>query len=1055
MASILFLFGSTSSQTVETFTTSGTWQAPTGVTLIVVECWGAGGGGGGDDQWFGNGGGGGGGGAYARINSFSVTPGNSYSFTVGAGGSGGTNANNGGNGGASSFNNTTCVAAGGSGGGGIGGAGGSGGTTANSTGDIKYAGGSGWTANTDVGGGGGGSAGTGSAGNNATSRTGASEVTGGGPGGNGGQNSNGSAPTSGPGGGGGGGENDGLTGRNGGAGYAGQVRITYNIPWWAQFTAMNTGSSTWCGGETRTVEVTVKNIGTSTWTDASPDINIGVKWNADGDYNVRTDAGGLAPGATRTYYLTVTAPTTPGSDNLTFDVVNEGACWFGNNNGVCGPGNSVYTSTAITIVSPVAGFSASATQIPVGGSVTFTDQSTNSPDSWSWSFPGGTPSTSTAQNPSGITYSASGVYDVTLTATKSGCSDTEVKTGYITVYESQTYPSTGTYSFTVPACVSQITVQAWGGGGGGSSSSGSGSDGGNGGGGGGFRGGTISVIPGNTINITVGPGGAGAANTDGADGTAGSNTVVSHTVGTITANGGGRGIVGYLAGGSGGAGGGGSFSGTVTNQSSYSGGTGGVGDSDEGGGGGGGAGNSGNGGNGDDGNDGSHNGGSGGTNFGGNGGTGGNDGAGGDGSTYGGGGGAAGDDGGGGGDGASGAVILTWITNTPSTVGTTTFSNSTVCSGGSTVASATVGAGTWNYQWQYYNGSTWADVANGTPTGASYTNATTTSMTITGTTATGSHQYRLYAYSSPTCGTYGTGASYTVVADPTITTQPTSPAAICIGGTSANISIAASGGTPSLSYQWQYNNGGTWGNVADGTPTGATYTGGIGISFSVAGISLAGNYQYQCLVLATGNDCNTATSNSVTVTVRPTPTASISGTTTVCQYSSPDPNITFTNPMSLPVNVTFTINGMAQSPMPVPANGNQSIAIPTDPPGTFTYNLVSVAYTDNPYCSNTITGIATVTVNPLPTFTYSKTDITCFNAGDGTITITASGGPTPYSYRYSNDGGTTWVGGGDGWTQFTNPSGNTQVISSLGPGTYTVEVKDNNGCVQTQCSITP
>lgn len=81
---------------------------------------------------------------------------------------------------------------------------------------------------------------------------------------------------------------------------------------------------------------------------------------------------------------------------------------------------------------PVADFSASATTITAGESVTFTDLSTNTPTAWSWSFTGGTPATSTTQNPT-ITYNTAGTYTVSLTASNSGGSDTETKTGYITV----------------------------------------------------------------------------------------------------------------------------------------------------------------------------------------------------------------------------------------------------------------------------------------------------------------------------------------------------------------------------------------------------------------------------------------------------------------------------------------------------------------------------------------------------------------------------------------------------------------------------------------------
>jgi PKD repeat protein len=81
---------------------------------------------------------------------------------------------------------------------------------------------------------------------------------------------------------------------------------------------------------------------------------------------------------------------------------------------------------------PVAAFTASATNINVGNSVTFTDQTINHPTSWSWTFEGGTPATSTAQNPV-ITYNTPGTFDVTLIATNELGSDTEAKADYITV----------------------------------------------------------------------------------------------------------------------------------------------------------------------------------------------------------------------------------------------------------------------------------------------------------------------------------------------------------------------------------------------------------------------------------------------------------------------------------------------------------------------------------------------------------------------------------------------------------------------------------------------
>jgi PKD repeat protein len=58
-----------------------------------------------------------------------------------------------------------------------------------------------------------------------------------------------------------------------------------------------------------------------------------------------------------------------------------------------------------------------------GKNITFTDLSTNLPSTWNWSFPGGTPASSPAQYPV-VSYSISGTYTVTLTATNGSGSST-------------------------------------------------------------------------------------------------------------------------------------------------------------------------------------------------------------------------------------------------------------------------------------------------------------------------------------------------------------------------------------------------------------------------------------------------------------------------------------------------------------------------------------------------------------------------------------------------------------------------------------------------------
>ena len=91
--------------------------------------------------------------------------------------------------------------------------------------------------------------------------------------------------------------------------------------------------------------------------------------------------------------------------------------------------------TAASAAAPVANFSVSSLTVNTGGTLSFTDLSTNSPTAWSWSFPGGTPSTSTAQNPT-VSYNTPGTYSVTLTVANAAGSNFITATNYITVSNS-------------------------------------------------------------------------------------------------------------------------------------------------------------------------------------------------------------------------------------------------------------------------------------------------------------------------------------------------------------------------------------------------------------------------------------------------------------------------------------------------------------------------------------------------------------------------------------------------------------------------------------------
>jgi gliding motility-associated-like protein len=223
----------------------------------------------------------------------------------------------------------------------------------------------------------------------------------------------------------------------------------------------------------------------------------------------------------------------------------------------------------------------------------------------------------------------------------------------------------------------------------------------------------------------------------------------------------------------------------------------------------------------------------------------------------------------------------------------------------------------------------------------------------------------------------------TTVVCPTITIAVSAQTNVtCNGANNGSATVNATGGAAPYQYTWQPGNltGATRNNLAPGT-------------YSI-----------------TATDANSCT-----------------GTT----------SLTITQPAALTLNTTqtpATCSGGGSAG--VTATGGTSPYTYTWSNGGTTATITNIAggnYTVTVRDVNSCSATSSVTVGSSggPTVSLSQqTNVTCFGADNGAITITVTGGVTPYGYTWSN-GATT------------------QNISNLAPGSYTVTVRDNNNCTST------
>ncbi len=194
--------------------------------------------------------------------------------------------------------------------------------------------------------------------------------------------------------------------------------------------------------------------------------------------------------------------------------------------------------------------------------------------------------------------------------------------------------------------------------------------------------------------------------------------------------------------------------------------------------------------------------------------------------------------------------------------------------------------------------------------------------------------------------------------------------------------------------------------------------------------NLPGNYTIESVKDANG--CSGPGNGNANVNYFPKPSAIISGSTELCIGETTVITIALTG--TAPFNFTYTDGGTPVTISNYHANIYTTAVSPTT---TTTYTLVSI--NDNNGCEGNISGLAEITINPLPALSFNISHLDCNGDNSGAIYLTVTGPPV-ISYSWQ---------GPDGFTAITKD------ITGLKAGIYSVSVTNEDGCKATgQVTVT-
>lgn len=339
------------------------------------------------------------------------------------------------------------------------------------------------------------------------------------------------------------------------------------------------------------------------------------------------------------------------------------------------------------------------------------------------------------------------------------------------------------------------------------------------------------------------------------------------------------------------------------------------------------------------------------------------------------------------------------------------------------VASGGVGP-TYSYQW-------YSSISNSNSGGTAILGATTATFVPPTTTVGTVYYYGSVSQTALGCNTKSNVAQVIIKLSPAMATQPQS-SNICLGQTPSVLSVSYTNGAGTPQYQWFLNTS----NLNSG---GTSISGATNATFSPPN-STAGTNYYYCVITFPSGGCSVLTSAAATVIINANPVIA-NKSDTICSSNaltiSPDnlsgdtvptgTTYTWSNPIISPAGVITGASAQATPQTSI----SQTLFNSTVNPATATYTVTPKTGT----CPGA-TFTVTVLVNPGITPNLISKNSTCFGLHNGSFQTNISGGipfSTAPTYQIS-------------WSGPNGFSSNASNISNLAPGNYTLSIMDNGGC---------